>query len=63
MRDDNSDCSLCRLMRSVAFSGLGMSIGFGVAYISGVSKENSLLSGIVLAAIMVFGVIDKRTKD
>jgi hypothetical protein len=56
----DSDCSVCRLMRSLAFTGVGMGIGGGAAYLLGASKENALLIGVVVAAIIVFGVIDKK---
>jgi len=54
------DCSVCRLMRSLAFTGVGMGIGGGAAYLLGASKENARLIGVVVAAIIVFGFIDKK---
>jgi hypothetical protein len=47
-------------MRSLAFTGVGIGIGGGVAYLLGASKENSMLIGVVVAAIIVFGIIDKK---
>lgn len=54
------NCSICRLMRSLAFSGVGMALGGGVAYLIGASKQNILMSGVVVAAIIVFGVLGKK---
>ena len=60
MNGYDRDCSVCRLMRSLAFTGVGIGIGGGVAYLLGASKENSMLIGVVVAAIIVFGIIDKK---
>ena len=60
MKGYDRNCAVCRLMRSLAFSGLGMGLGGGIAYLLGASKENSMMTGIVVAAILVFGVIDKN---
>ena len=62
MRDYNRDCSVCRLMRSLAFTGLGMAIGGGAAYLLGASKQDSIMTGIVTAAILVFGILDKKNR-
>jgi len=55
-----TNCSICRLMRSLAFTGLGMALGGGVAYLVGASKQNIIMSGIVVAAIIVFGILGKK---
>ncbi len=47
-------------MRSLAFTGVGMALGGGVAYLVGASKQNIMMSGIVVAAIIVFGVLGKK---
>jgi len=47
-------------MRSLAFTGLGMGLGGGVAYLVGASKENIMMAGIVTAAVIVFGIIDRK---
>lgn len=60
MKGHDQNCTVCRLMRSLAFTGIGMGIGGGVAYLFGASKENIMLSGIVVAAIIVFGVLGKK---
>ena len=60
MNGYDRDCSVCRLMRSLAFTGVGIGIGGGLAYLLGASKENSMLIGVVVAAIIVFGIIDKK---
>ncbi len=60
MRGYDRDCSYCRLMRSLAFTGVGMAIGSGTAYLFGASKQNIIMSGIVVSAIIVFGMLDKK---
>lgn len=62
MRGYDRNCPICRLMRSLAFSGVGMGIGSGIAYLFGASKENIMMSGIVVAAVIVFGLLDKNKK-
>ncbi len=62
MRGYDRNCPFCRLMRSLAFSGVGMGLGSGTAYLLGASKENVMMSGIVVAAIIVFGLLDKKKK-
>ncbi|HEB77632.1 MAG TPA: hypothetical protein ENI90_03775 [Methylothermaceae bacterium] len=57
------DCVLCRVMRAMAFSGLGAAIaGFAALYLFGASKQNALLAAVVGAAILVFG-LGQRQKD
>jgi len=46
-------------MRSLAFTGVGMAIGSGSAYLLGASQENIYMSGIVVSAIIVFGMLDR----
>ncbi len=60
MRGYDRNCSFCRLMRSLAFTGVGMGIGSGSAYFLGASQENIMMSGIVVAAMIVFGMMDKK---
>jgi hypothetical protein len=48
-------------MRSLAFTGVGMGLGCGTAYLVGASQQNIYLSGIVVAAIIVFGLMGKNT--
>ena len=62
MRNYDRHCAVCRLMRSLAFTGLGMGLGAGVAYLLGASKENVMMAGIVTATVLVFGIIDKKKK-
>ncbi len=57
---DRDNCPFCRLMRSLAFTGVGMGIGCGGAYLLGASQQNIYLSGIVVSAIIVFGMLDKK---
>jgi len=49
-------------MRSLAFTGVGMGIGSGGAYLMGASQNNIYMSGIVVSAIIVFGLLDKNKK-
>ncbi len=60
MKDYYRNCPYCRLMRSLAFTGIGMGIGSGSAYLLGASQQNIYMSGIVVSAIIVFGMIDKK---
>ena len=57
---DINNCAFCRLMRSLAFTGVGMGIGSGIAYLVGASKENIYMSGSVVSAVIVFGMLDKN---
>jgi len=59
---DPDNCAFCRLMRSLAFTGVGMGLGSGTAYLLGASEENIMMSGIVVSAIIVFGLLDKKKK-
>ncbi|MDP2392329.1 MAG: hypothetical protein Q8N35_16705 [Methylococcaceae bacterium] len=47
-------------MRSLAFTGLGMGLGIGGAYLLGASKQNMLYAGIVTAAILIFGLFGRE---
>jgi len=47
-------------MRSLAFTGVGMAIGSGSAYLLGASQENIYMFGIVVSTIIVFGMLDKK---
>jgi hypothetical protein len=58
----DENCALCRLMRSLAFSGIGAALGAGIAYLMGASKQNILMAAIVTAAILVFGIMNKKKK-
>jgi len=49
-------------MRSFAFTGLGMGLGSGAAYLWGATQENILMSGMFVAFIIVFGLMDKKRK-
>ncbi len=62
MKGYDRNCPFCRFMRSLAFTGVGMGLGSGTAYLLGASMENILMSGIVVAAVIVFGMLDKKKK-
>lgn len=58
-RKINRDCALCRMMRSMAFSGLGAGLGGLLAWMFGASKQNVMMTAIVFAAIFAFGLAKK----
>jgi len=60
MKHYNEDCSVCKLMRSAAFSALGMGLGAGAAYLVGASKMQMVYTGIVVAAILIFGLFGPK---
>jgi hypothetical protein len=60
MKHYNEDCSLCKVMRSMAFSGLGMVVGAGGAYLLGASRQDMVYSGIVVSAIVIFGLFGRK---
>ncbi|MDC9729932.1 MAG: hypothetical protein PSN04_11495 [Methyloprofundus sp.] len=62
MRGYDRNCAFCRLMRSLAFTGVGMGLGCGAAYLYGASQENIMLSGIFVASVIVFGMQDTKRK-
>ncbi len=59
---DPDNCAFCRLMRSLAFTGVGMGIGSGTAYLMGADQQDIITSGIVVSAIIVFGLLDRKKK-
>ncbi|WP_305907484.1 hypothetical protein Q9L42_015575 [Methylomarinum sp. Ch1-1] len=63
MKGFDRSCPFCRFMRSLAFTGVGMGLGSGIAYLLGASKENIMMSGIVVAAVLVFGLLDRKKKN
>ena len=63
MRGYERNCAFCRLMRSLAFTGVGMGLGSGSAYLLVASQQNIITSGIVVSAIIVFGILDKNKKN
>lgn len=63
MKGYDENCAFCRLMRSLAFTGVGMGLGSGTAYLLGANLENILMSGIVVSAIIVFGVLGKKNNN
>ncbi len=57
------DCVLCRVMRAMAFSGLGAAVGgYGALYVFGASKENALLSAVVGASVLVLGLSARQKR-
>jgi hypothetical protein len=39
-----------------------MGVGSGTAYLLGAEKQTMMLSGIVVAAILVFGLVDNKKR-
>ncbi len=60
MKHRDQDCPFCRMMRALAFSGVGMVLGTGSAYLLGASKETMVYIGIITATIIVFGVLGRQ---
>lgn len=54
------NCWACRLMRSMAFSGLGAALGAGGAFLLGFEKQDAMMSALVVAAVFAFGLTGKR---
>lgn len=46
----------------MAFSGAGAMIGGFGALLLGASRQNAMLSALVVAAIFVFGLVRKKNK-
>ncbi len=60
MKQRDQDCAFCRMMKGLAFSGLGMGLGSGITYLFGASKETMVYTGILFAAIVVFGLLGRN---
>lgn len=58
----NADCPLCKMMRSMAFSGIGAAIGAGIGSLLELEKTDVWLSAIAGAFVMVFIVLKKLEK-
>ncbi|PCI23116.1 MAG: hypothetical protein COB62_00580 [Piscirickettsiaceae bacterium] len=58
----NSGCPMCKMMRSMAFSGIGAAIGAGIASLLELQKVDVWLSAIGGAFVMVFIVMKKLEK-
>jgi len=54
-----SDCAFCKMMRSMAFSGIGAAIGAGVGNLLNLQKSDVWMCAIGGAFIMVFLVLRK----
>ncbi|MGR8929394.1 MAG: hypothetical protein ACU836_02055 [Gammaproteobacteria bacterium] len=60
MKHDFGDCAVCRMMRSLAYSGLGMVLGAGIAYILDGGKVQMVYTGIAFAFIFVFALLKQK---
>lgn len=58
----NSDCPICKMMRSLAFSGIGAAIGLGIGNLLNLDKADAWMSAIAGAFVMVFIVMKKLEK-
>ncbi|PCH84167.1 MAG: hypothetical protein COB26_02815 [Piscirickettsiaceae bacterium] len=59
----NSNCPICKMMRSLAFSGIGAAIGLGIGNLLELDKADTWLSAIAGAFVMVFIVMKKLEKS
>ncbi len=50
------DCALCRVMRAMAFSGLGAALGGYGALWLGAPKQTALMAAVVGASVLVLGM-------
>lgn len=58
-----NDCPFCRVMRSFAFTGIGMTVGATAAYFLGGSREQMAYAGMATATILIFGIIGREKRD
>lgn len=59
----NRDCVLCRVMRAMAFSGLGAAMGgYGALYLFGADRQTSLLAAVVGASVLVLGLVVRQMR-
>lgn len=56
------NCSVCRIMRSMAFSGIGAAIGAGGAFLLGANRQDAMMAALVCAAVLVFGLANKNQR-
>ncbi|ORU94063.1 MAG: hypothetical protein A6F70_07405 [Cycloclasticus sp. symbiont of Bathymodiolus heckerae] len=54
-----SDCAFCRMMRSLAFSGIGAALGAGIGKLLDLQKSDVWMCAIGGAFVMVFIVLKK----
>jgi hypothetical protein len=54
-----SDCAFCKMMRSLAFSGIGAAIGVGIGNLLDLQKSDVWLCAVAGAFVMVFLVLKK----
>jgi len=54
-----SDCAFCRMMRSMAFSGIGAAAGAGIGSLLNLQKSDVWMCAIGGAFVMVFLVLRK----
>jgi len=57
-----SDCPICKMMRMLAFSGIGVAMGIGIGNLLELKKSDVWLCAVAGAFIMVFIVMKKLEK-
>jgi len=57
-----SDCPFCKMMRSMAFSGIGAAIGAGIGSLLNLQKSDVWMCAIGGAFVMVFIVMKRLEK-
>ena len=59
-KSTNRSCTLCRVMRSMAFSGAGGGLGALLALALGRNQQEIMLSALFAAAVFVFAFVPKK---
>lgn len=61
---NDRDCVFCRMMRALAFSGLGAAVGgYGALYLFGASKQTALMAAVAGAVVLVLGMTARRKRN
>ena len=60
---EGSDCPFCKMMRSMAFSGIGAAIGGGIGSLLDLQKADVWMCALGGAFVMVFLVMKKLEKS
>ncbi|MBL4744147.1 MAG: hypothetical protein JKX87_05865 [Cycloclasticus sp.] len=53
----DADCPICKMMRSLAFSGIGAGIGVGIGRLLNLEKQDVWMCALGGAFVMVFLVM------
>jgi hypothetical protein len=60
---EGSDCPFCKMMRSMAFSGIGAAIGGGIGSLLDLPKSDVWMCALGGAFVMVFLVMKKLERS